>query len=462
MITVYDKKETSFTHNGLGVLDKCHSCKIIERLNGIYELQLSYPLHLAKTSLLQPFNIIKADGQLFRVYHVEKDSKAMLVQVNARHIFYDLAHYFIEDRRAVNRTCLAAMEIIIDEIDLVGKYTVASDIGETATQYMIRKNASDAMLMIVNRWRGELMRDNFHIQIRLPKAYDQGATVQYGKNVMGINEKVNADEVITAIYPVGANALTLSEKYLINPLWDGDLYPDFKMIKNVEFKDAEDENTLRNLAQSYLNEHASFGLNYQVDFIQLEHTAEYENYASLLQVKVGDTVTVRHKLMGLDFKIKVISIEKDLLRAQNTKVELGKPLYTLDQYIEDLQRNVDSGFEQVDSSIGGIRSQLDNLGVSYTVVKSLSMNANHIDVTYEVEHGTIEQFHAQYSYTTDTAGRINNITLEGIFSEFLLKEVAQLSVDAARFEVIYVDGTTATYAYTTDTGGRISGIEKIS
>jgi UDP-3-O-acyl-N-acetylglucosamine deacetylase len=84
-----------------------------------------------------------------------------------------------------------------------------------------------------------------------------------------------------------------------------------------------------------------------------------------------------------------------------------------------------------------------------------------INVTYEVEKGDTHQYHAEYSFTSDSGGRITSITLEDIFSELLLKEVASLLVDAAAFEVTYADGSTGNYTYTTDSSGRITAIEKV-
>ncbi|MGF7184424.1 phage minor structural protein [Desulfitispora alkaliphila] len=461
MITVYDKKESNFSSNGLGILDKCSECKTLEKLNGIYEIKLSYPLHLEKKKHLKPFNIIKADGQLFRIYHVEKDTPSNLLRVSGRHIFYDLNHYFIEDRRAVDKKAIDAMEMVLEESGLVGTYTVESDIEALNTQYFIRRSASQAMFMVANRWKGELFRDNFHIKINGRHLNDKGVTVAHGKNITGINEKLSADEVLTGIYPVGAEGITLPEKYLINAQWSGADYPDFKLIKRVDFKEAKDEETLRQMAENYLYEHAGFAVNYQVDFIQLEHTREYEEYKPLLKVSIGDTVTVKHKLLGVDFKIKVISIEKDILRSQNTKVELGKPLYTLDQYIEEFKENVDENFQEVDESIGGIRTQLDDLGVSYTIVKNIRIEENMIHVTYEVERGSTHQYHADYSFTLDDSGRMTSITLEGILSKLLLKEVSTLTVDMTSFDIVYADGKKAKYNYTTDSSGRITAIEKV-
>ena len=465
MICVYDKKETDFSRNGLGVLGECEMCKVTEKLNGVYELKLSYPIHLKKASFLVPFNIIKADGQLFRICSIERDSKANLVQVNARHIFYDLLNYFVEDRRPVNKTCSEAMEMVLGELGPNPVYTVASDITTQATQYIIQKNAAEAVFMIVNRWQGELIRDNFNIQIKAPAENDLGVLVQYGKNIIGINEKTNTDDVLTGVYPVGANGITLSEKYLMNPLWAGSDYPNFALIKKVDFKDAADENTLRLEAQNYLDGHSGFDVNYQVDFIQLEQTKEYENYKALLKVKVGNTVTVKHALLGIDFKIKVISIEKDLLSAQNTKVELGKPLYTLDQYIEDVKVKSESTAEDtvkyVDTSVGGLQNQLDQIGISYTLVSNLTVVDGVINVTYVLEKDYVTEFSAQYNYATDVNGKITSIQLGSITSKLLLKEVSTLTVNATNFTIVYVDETTATFNYTTDTSGRITGISKV-
>lgn len=464
MICIYDKKETDFSRNGLAVLGECQTCKVIEKLNGVYELKLSYPIHLKKASFLIPFNIIKADGQLFRIYSIEKDSKSNLVHVNARHIFYDLLNYLIEDKRPENKNCKEAMEIVIGELGPNAIYSVDSDITTQATQYIIRRNIAEAMFMIVNRWHGELFRDNFNIQIKAPKEGSSGLLVQYGKNILGINEKINTDEVLTAIYPVGANGITLPEKYLMNPLWNGTDYPSFALVKKVDFKDAQDEEALRAEAQRYLDDHDDFDVNYQIDFIQLEQTNEYENYKSLLKVKVGDNVIVRHALLGIDIKIKVISIEKDLLSAQNTKVELGKPLYTLDQYIEEVQLKSETAVEDtikhVDTSVGNLQNQLDEIGVSYSVVSNLTVGDGVINVTYEVEKDSVTKFSAEYTFTADGNGRMTGIQLQNITSKLLLKEVSTLTVSTANFTITYVDGTTGTYNYTTDSNGRITGISK--
>ena len=322
MIHVYDKKEKSFDKNGLAVLNEAVECKIIEKLNNEYELILSYPLHSKKAQYLQPFNVIKADGQLFRIYNTDKDSNTGLVTVYARHIFYDLLNYIIEDRRAENKTCKEALDIILEEIGLSEVYTAESDLTEVATQYFVKKNGVEAVFLLVNEWQGELVRDNYTIGIMKSKGTDRGVHIRYGKNIIGISEKLNCDNVATWIYPVGMDGITLPEKYLLNPLWEGSDYPDFALVKMVEFKEANSEGLLRIEAQKYLDSHAIPDVNYKVDFILLGQTEEYRNYKALEHVEVGDIVTVKHSILGIDIKVKVISIEKDILSAKTQGLNL--------------------------------------------------------------------------------------------------------------------------------------------
>lgn len=339
MINIYDKKETAFLNNGLAVLNECRECRITEKLNNEYELTLSYSLYSKKAAYIKPFNVIRADGQLFRIYNTDKDSKAGTITANARHVFYDLMNFIIEDKRAENKTCQAALEMIIEELGLSDTYSVESDLTETATQYVVKKNGVEAVFLLVNEWQGELVRDNFNIKINASKGADNGVHIRYGKNIIGISEKLNCDNVATWIYPVGTNGITLPEKYLLNPAWEGSDYPSFAVIKKVEFKDATSEGMLRIEAQKYLDANAVPDVNYKVDFILLGQTEEYKNYKALEQVEVGDIVTVKHSILGIDIKVKVISLEKDILSAKNTKVELGQPLSTLDQYIAEVSRN---------------------------------------------------------------------------------------------------------------------------
>ncbi|WDC83353.1 hypothetical protein PL321_11340 [Caloramator sp. mosi_1] len=48
---------------------------LTNELNGDYSLELVYPAHSDKAQYLNKWNIIKADGQLFRIYNVQRSEK---------------------------------------------------------------------------------------------------------------------------------------------------------------------------------------------------------------------------------------------------------------------------------------------------------------------------------------------------------------------------------------------------
>lgn len=205
--------------------------------------------------------------------------------------------------------------------------------------------------------------------------------------------------------------------------------------------------------------------NVSVSHDSRENASSYNiSFFKLLNLAVGDNVHIVFKPLGIDVKTRIISLEYNPFYRYNIQVEVGryKPSISDTFYrIENSMSKVESSLNDVGSSVDGLKYQMDQLGVSYTIVKNLTVDGSFINVTYEVEKGDTHQYHVKYSYSTDGSGRITSITLEDIFSELLLKEVSTLLVDAARFEITYADGETASYNYTTDSSGRITGIEKV-
>lgn len=328
MICIYDKKTTkgNFDNNGLGVLSEAINCYIIEELNGDYSLELEYPANSKKSKYLEEWNIIKADGQLFRIYKVEKSSDGKnLIKIWAKHIFYDLAYYFIENVKAENCSVKTALEkSLVGE--LVAIYTADSNIVTANSISIVEQNPVEAIFSIIDIWGcGELKRDNFNIKILNSIGKDAGVLIAQGKNIVGLKFNVDTTSVVTKLYPVGKDGIKLTEKYINVPNWNSEKYPPFPIIKKVEFKDAEDEVTLRLMAQESANVIGLSKVSIDVDFIELSKTKEYESYKHLQNVNVGDLVIVRHKDFGIDVKVPVLKIKRDVLTCLNAKVELGQP-----------------------------------------------------------------------------------------------------------------------------------------
>jgi hypothetical protein len=189
-----------------------------------------------------------------------------------------------------------------------------------------------------------------------------------------------------------------------------------------------------------------------------ENASSYDiSFFKLMDLAVGDNVHIIFYPLGINVKTRIISLEYNPFYRYNIRVEVGRYRPS----ISDTFYRIESSLNNVGSSVDDIQSQVNDLGVSYTIVSNLVVNETTIDVTYTVEKGDTHQHHAQYQYTTDSGGRITSITLDNIFSELLLKEVSTLTVDMMNFYIEYADGTTSTYNYTVESGVRITSVTKV-
>lgn len=332
-IQIYDKNTNVFNRNGR-VLNNTLLCYITEELNGTYELELDHPLDARlKWQELKEDNIIKADGQYFRIYHKKKVLNRIVV--NARHIFYDLYDNFLEDVRPENLSGIAALDWILARTQFPHPFICTGDVAGSNTRYFVRQNVVEAIMGsegIINTWGGEIERDNFIIRYKQARGLDRGVHVRYGKNIIGIEETINLDSVCTRMMPIGRDGLMLPEKYIDSPYINN--YPHPK-IRKYEFDIGIDEEKgiteamaieqLRAAAIAFrdVNKIDIPPVNYKIDFIELSKTEEYKNYAVLETVYMGDTVTIKHSKLNIDLKAKVIRIKKNVLTDRIEVVELG-------------------------------------------------------------------------------------------------------------------------------------------
>lgn len=359
-ISVYDKLETNFTHNGL-VLPNTIVCTVEEELNGKYVLELVHPIdEKGKWQHLIEENIIKADGQLFRIHSTE--SNLNYVYVYARHIFYDLLHNFLEDVRPTNINGSGALNWILSNTQYPHNFIGMSDIDTLNTQYYIRKNPVEAMLgtdSLVTRWNGEIVRDNYTIKLLSSRGQNKGAQIAYKKNMLGLEVKRDMDTVITRIMPIGRDGLLLPEKYVDSPLIGNYIFPH---IRKVEFDVGVDENTTEEQAFEKLRQGANNlyeinkvdipYVNINANLLLLENTEEYKHLKNLVKVNLGDIVSCTDNPLKITFEAKVIRIKKDVLSNKNVEVELG-------QFKKGISNTIQSAINEVSDELKKNTSDLE-------------------------------------------------------------------------------------------------------
>lgn len=347
---LYDKKETQFTHNGIGFLKDATKCTVTEERNGAYECSLQYPITGQWYDQITDGSIIKAkandtsEPQLFRIYKSSKPLKG-IVTYSAEHISYDLNGIPTLGFSVKNVTPQAAITKAINEAGLTSPFVALSDISTLNSTTILTPCSVRAILggqtgSVLDVWGGEYEFDNFTVKLHKHRGSDKGVSIEYGKNLKDLKQESNIAECYTHLMPYAVYSeetedgeknetyVFLSEKVL--PLATAENIGHSKayiMDFTDRFKETETitEEALRSKATAYAAavELGVPKVNITVSFVQLWQTEEYKNIAPLERVMMCDTVTVRFSKLGVTASAKVIKTTYNTLEEKYESVELG-------------------------------------------------------------------------------------------------------------------------------------------
>ena len=323
MIVIYDKTHTE-KEGGLSPL----SCVISEELNGSYELTMEHPYDdTGKWKRIAGEKIILADTpkgrQPFRIYNVKPEMDK--ITVNARHIFYDLLGNFILNLNKTG-TASAVLSSMKSALQYSTPFTFFTDITASGTVAGERKNPVEVLLesaedaqSFVKVFGGELVRDGYNVSMLLAMGEDRGYRISYGKNLVGLSVTEDSSTVVTRYYTIGADDVTGG--YVDSARIGDYANPKIAVYENTDLKTASE---LKAAAQAMFDAGADLPtVNIAVDFVLLQNTEEYKDYAVLEEVYLGDVVTVVNRKMNFSKKAKVISYEYDAMLKRYNKIELG-------------------------------------------------------------------------------------------------------------------------------------------
>lgn len=304
------------------------SATVREQINGEYALDATFA-----EDVVAEEDILRASTpygqQLFRVREVESRLDGT-VSVYAPHIFYDLSDYFIEDAFPTAKTAQEALGIILNAATESHGFTATSDIATLNNARYVYKSVAEAIMAqednaVLNRWGGEIERDDYEIRLLQRKGADRGVSIRYRKNLTGLIARADLTDVKTRIYPTGLNendtVLEITGKYIDSPLINDYAHP---KIGRAHFSDAkvdpdgEYPTVAAVRAELVARANALYAagadlprLTLDVQFVDLSQTVEYAQYSQLEQVFLGDTVHVAYEPLGVDVSLRVVEYEWD-------------------------------------------------------------------------------------------------------------------------------------------------------
>lgn len=335
----------------IGLLPNCISGIAIEERNGMCEIEVTYPIFSSNWESLKRGNIIVADvndtlkNQKFRIYRVSKPINGKIA-VYARHIFFDLARDIIEGFELEGASCEYALNELFRRSQFSNNFKGYSDIINAQNYKISTVNLVKAIggtqgsILDTYGTRAEILRDNRNVHVLNRRGHDNGVTIEYAKNMTGLDIDYDDSDLITRIKPIAKYTDENNNEILVesNPRYvDSPKIGDYEtpFVQEIDFSDKFNDNEkptpakLKTLAENYFRDNKcdEVKVNIKVEFIPLSKCLGYEHIQD--QISLCDTVAIKDYRYKLDTQAKVIKTYYDFLAERYDKMELGEPRTSL-------------------------------------------------------------------------------------------------------------------------------------
>lgn len=323
----------------IGWLSECTACEVTEERNGVYELELVYPIGAAHSNDIVTDCYIKAKpnqtsaNQLFHIYKVSKPINGEFT-VYAEHVSYILSGYPVPTVSASGNAQVAINAILTAAKNQIGKatgFTVATtDITLSSSINLSNVSARAALGgvegSVLYTYGGEYEFDNYTIKLHKSRGKDNGVRIAYGKNMTELKCDVDMSASYTGIFGyVKTDDISLTSSYNVTNTSGISTRILVRDFSSVFGSNTPTQSSLDAAVQKYAedNDINSIKASVTVSFVNLAQSPEYANIAPLEAVNLCDTVTIYHKELGVNIKAKVIKTVYDTIAEKYTKIELG-------------------------------------------------------------------------------------------------------------------------------------------
>ena len=336
MIKIFSAADTDFTSNGEVVISNATKANVRKADNGDY--YLDFECGLEYVDYIVANNIIVAPtpqgDQAFRITSFDATRKK--ITAKAWHIFYDSANYLIADSYVVDKNCNDALDHLNGATDTQSPFTTLSNVQTIDSYRCVRTSLQNAISVLLERWGGHLVRDNWNIKIMNSIGQDNGVTIQYKKNLKEITAKYDWSNVVTKLLPVGYDGILLDEIYIYS-----DTQYSIPYTKTVSFEqghinqeDYEDETAYQDaLKVDLFNQATAYVAQNCVPAVTYTLKANIEKITD-----VGDYVQVYDQRLGLNLDAAVTAFNYDCILVKYTEIEFG----SIGQSLSNLMSNVTS------------------------------------------------------------------------------------------------------------------------
>lgn len=215
-------------------LHEATKAEVEEVINVSYTLKVDYPI--TDTEIYKQFQedmLIIAPTpvtgrQLFRIKEISEQDDT--VSLTCQHITEDIFKRSVRPIKVSNSTCQIALNAMISAVKTpLGKFSFTSNIMDNRTfntteDETLYKILMDGKHSIVGAWEGEMIRDNFLIDIPKSRGIDRGVVITTHQNLKQYERNKSSSSIITRLHlkstfkPEGAEEDTVLKVTVDSPL----------------------------------------------------------------------------------------------------------------------------------------------------------------------------------------------------------------------------------------------------
>lgn len=299
-------------------LHEATKAEVEEVINVSYTLKVDYPI--TDTEIYKKFQedmLIIAPTpitgrQLFRIKEISEQDDT--VNLTCQHITEDIFKRSVRPIKVSNSTCQIALNAMISAVKTpLGKFSFTSNIMDNRTfntteDETLYKILMDGKHSIVGAWEGEMIRDNFLIDIPKSRGIDRGVVITTHQNLKQYERNKSSSSIITRLHlkstfkPEGAE-----EDTVLKVTVDSPLIGNYPYINEAEYEnnDLTTEEELRKWGEAKFK---NGDIDKSTDQIKVE---AYELDGQT--VHLGDTVTIMSLKHDVMLKKKAVGYVYDAL-----------------------------------------------------------------------------------------------------------------------------------------------------
>lgn len=335
-------------------LSNAYDDVIYQQANGEYYLKFRFPVdRFGIWKELTCERILKADDvrglQLFKIKKVNKLNG--YIRVYAKHITDDI-NYIGVDTVAVDRaTGKRVMTALASGINEPSNFVFDSDITQTHTLNLSNTTAGKVLTKdkrsILGQWGGELIRDNFLLNLKYRAGVDTEILFMNKKNVQNLDNTISTEKLITRLRLTTEIDLGENKKKTLTAIVDSPNISKFPRIYTGYLNVTDDKIDAKEKLIEYGKRYFQETL---VDFPSdnLTVTVIDRNQG---RINLFDTVWFRNVEFGIDKRLKVVAYEYSPMAKKYKKLSFGalkvsnlNQVKSLNQLSERIEEAVNESF----------------------------------------------------------------------------------------------------------------------